>query len=125
MKEKDPTQDVTNPIRLNRTTKTHGRCPLEHLYITTLLQAAVHVLLCFSDYDKTNGQRCRALRDGRAVNSLGTQIKPGVQHANKINDETVVAVQCTATGIHTSERNRRTVDVMCHKCQKVTKKYRN
>ena len=112
MKEKDPTEDVTNPIRLYRTTKTHAVCPLEHLYVTTLLQAAVNVSLCFSDYDKTNGQRCRALRDGRAVNSLGTQIKPGVQHANKINDETVAAVQCTATGIHTNERNGGTVDVI-------------
>jgi len=46
--------------------------------VTTLLQATVHISLCFSEYDKTNGQRCRALRDRRAVNSLGTQIKPGV-----------------------------------------------
>jgi hypothetical protein len=47
----------------------------------------VHPLL---PYDKKDGQSGRALRDVRAVNSLGTQITPGVQHANKINDDTEV-----------------------------------
>lgn len=92
------------------------------MFIITLLQVGVYVSLCFSDYDKANEQSCRALRDGRAVNSLGTQIKPGVQHANKINDGTVAAVRRTATGIRTSDTNGRTEDVRCHIRPEMTQK---
>lgn len=74
------------------------------MFIKPLLHADltwVHTLL---PYDKKDGQRARALREVRAVNSLGTQITPGVQHANKINDDTAVAVQRPATGLHATEK---------------------
>jgi len=85
------------------------------LFITLLLHAdfrSVHTLL---SYDKKDGQRAAALREVRAVNSLGTQITPGVQHANKINDDTVVAVHCPATGLHAGETYGRNEGAKCQR----------
>lgn len=76
----------------------------EHLFITPLLHADLRSVYTLLPYDKKDGQRARALREVRAVNSLGTQITPGVQHANKINDDAAAAVQCPATGLHASEK---------------------